>query len=44
MEIIQDLVKQKVHGAPFSVQGWDGVLGAHSRTWSGLFGPICVRL
>jgi len=41
---IQVVVKQKVHGAPFGVQGWDGILKVHPRTWSGLFGPLCVRL
>jgi hypothetical protein len=38
------VVKQKVHAAPFGVERWDGVLGAHPRTWSGDFGPLCVKL
>jgi len=41
---IQVVVKQKVHATPFGVQGWDGVLGAHPRTWRRLFGQLCVRL
>jgi hypothetical protein len=40
---IQVVNKQKVYVAPFSVQGWDGALGAHPRKLSGVFGPLCVR-
>jgi len=33
-----------VHATPLGVRGWDGVLGAYPRRWSGLLGLLCARL
>jgi hypothetical protein len=37
------MTKWKVHVAPLSVEGWDGIVRVHLRGWSGFLGLLCVK-